>query len=206
MIARPLARRAALAVAAGRVRVGDLGVDDEELQARAGEPRSTDSVSSDRQSRNVAASARPSIDAIWSMIPVGAPTASFSARRPTSRAIRGRGRAPTSLRADAVAPSIAADDESPRRRARRTRTTGRRRDGCRVDARRLQERPRDAERVARPLDDLVAAGGEEGVEVRDGHLDGIRSNEDDADAPVGARLSATAVRNSIANGNTKPSL
>ena len=48
------------------------------------------------------------------MIPVGAPTASFSARRPTfARATRSSPSSQVSLSAAAVAPSIAADDERP---------------------------------------------------------------------------------------------
>lgn len=72
------------------------------------------SASSVRQSRNVPASGRPRSDAIWSMIPVGAPTASFSAHRPTFASVTRLWSSPqTSFSATAVAPSIAADDDSP---------------------------------------------------------------------------------------------
>src|SRR4051812_40155009 len=67
-----------------------------------------------RQSRNTAASRRLSSDADWSRMPVGAPTTSFSARCPTSTNVsRGSPSCHTSLRANATALSMAADDERP---------------------------------------------------------------------------------------------
>ena len=54
------------------------------------------------------------IDDTWSMIPVGAPTASFSAVRPTfAWSIGARPRLHSSSNAAAAAPSIAADDDNP---------------------------------------------------------------------------------------------
>jgi hypothetical protein len=67
-----------------------------------------------RQSRNTAASGWPSREAYWSMIPVGAPTTSFSARCP-ARASSGmlRSRPQREASAPATAISRAAEEESP---------------------------------------------------------------------------------------------
>ena len=74
------------------------------------------------------ASARPSIDAIWSMIPVGAPTTSFSAVRPTrASATRSRSRPQMSSSAPCRSrPRSRPTTTARRRRARRSRWRGRR--------------------------------------------------------------------------------
>lgn len=74
-----------------------------------------------RQSRKTAESRRPSSEADWSMMPVGAPTALFSASWPTlARVGRSSPSCQLSSRATATAHSMAADDDRLTPRERRS--------------------------------------------------------------------------------------
>ena len=71
-------------------------------------------VSSVRQSSSSACPARQSSDADWSMMPVGTPANSFSARRAiVTSSARGTSRPASEVSASAVAHSSAAEEDSP---------------------------------------------------------------------------------------------
>ena len=156
-----------------------------------------------RQSRNTAQSGSPSSDADWSMMPVGAPTASFSASCPTFASVsRSRPSSHRSFSASATAHSIAAEDDSPAPtgtlesmyRSARAPWRGRRR------YRPAPRRPRADTPTSRRGSPATAR-----VEL---HLDAVvRERAGDTDAGRrGAVPTATTVRRSMANGSTKPTL
>ena len=213
MISAPRSHAAAaLAVPAGRVRVLHAGVDHDELEAGIREAEIDDgcleraAVEEDRR--------------------VGAPEhrrhlvhdPGRGARPPRSRrcgrpgrARRGRARAPTCRSAPSRRrPRSPPTTRVPRRSARRTRSPGRRRVRMpHPPTPPRQQRPRDAERVGRPLGHVAAVLGEQSASsAGELDLDGlVLDRRDHADAPVSrASPSATCVRCWIANGSTNPSL
>ena len=143
------------------------------------------------------------------MMPVGAPTASFSASWPTGRGVeRSRPSRQSSLSATATAHSIAADDESPAPtgtsesiiRSTPGTAAGRRRH------RQLAERPGDAERVGATSRRELAALAEV-VELGEGDLGRARRRRRCCRRAGCRRRAGRArrtVRRLIANGSTKP--
>ena len=131
-----------------------------------------------RQSSSSAWPARDSSAAIWSMIPLGTPTKSFSARRARAASSgRGTGTWWSSVRARAVAHSSAADEDRPAPAGRSA--------SIAISAppylvTRLAERPGHPGRVGGP------AGHRSGLEGVDVHDDGpgFLLSGDQGDAPV----------------------
>ena len=168
----------------------------------ASKPSGTISASRERQSRNTAESRRPSSDADWSMMPVGAPTATFSASWPTRASSAGRARG-ARCRSARV-----------RRSSRwRPTTTARRppapssRGGCRSRAPLRGLRPIGRAPTRRRADTRPS---------RRAHPDAssarsISTSSSAKELPTRARVSsrtptAAIVRRLIASGSTKPSL
>ena len=204
----PLAGCAPVAVAAGRVRVRDPRVDHEQLESGGGEaerrparPRASGSRGTPRHPR------RPSSDADWSMIPVGAPTATFSARWPTRASVGAvEAELPHVVQRDARTPlSIAADDDSPA-------PTGTSESSSDVEAGRRSvgaDSPSSAQATPSGYaaqSGRIAAGRGEVGEVDLDQFVGRTSCRRAAVRSSRTRDARRRSRRSMANGSTKPSL
>ena len=195
---------AALAVGAVGVAVVHAGVDDEQRAGRrAAGSSGTCSASRVRLSRNSACPAVQRSDASWSIIPVGAPTKSFSARvrEPREPRSRRRPRPSRSFTASATAHSSACDDDRPAAE-RHPPVDEQSRPRHVVPGRAAAPRPRRRRRPpSRPdVPGARSASGDRHVAGR--LLDGAHPQH----AVVAQREPRRYVRAAIANGSTKPSL